>query len=171
MTSTFSYRLQLEHCDTSCAVGTYRNIVIVVWYLDTFPESVRMVGALLGRMQQGVGLIQIVDEGCNALSADARRELELMLRKGAGHIGCSTVVFEGQGFRAAAVRGIVTGLALLIRTAFPHHIFATKATAVEWICAQLRRSDPTLTAASVIAAAQELHTIVRRPGGSKAARE
>jgi hypothetical protein len=37
-------------------------------------------------------------------------------------IRCSAVIMEGTGFRAAAVRGVVTSLTMLARHEFPHRI-------------------------------------------------
>ena len=55
--------------------------------------------------------------------AASRNELAATLR-GASFIKASAVAFEGQGFRAAAVRGVVTGLTALARQPFPHKVFA-----------------------------------------------
>ena len=45
----------------------------------------------------------------------------------------SAVVHEGTGFRAAAVRSVVTGLAMMANLPYPHKVFATVDDAGRWL--------------------------------------
>ena len=73
----------------------------------------------------GVYLLTVVEEDAPMPPYEAREVVAVFLRNGAGRIRMSAVVHEGAGFRAAAVRSVVTGIAMLSKVPFPHHIFAT----------------------------------------------
>jgi hypothetical protein len=117
---------RVVHEDAHCTAGTFQNVGIVIWRDDTEAASVRIVGQMLGRLSSqfpaGIGLMQLVGEGHPPLRAESRAELNRVLRSGATSIRCSTLVFEGQGFKAAAVRGIAAGLVMLKRVPFPHQV-------------------------------------------------
>jgi hypothetical protein len=48
-----------------------------------------------------------------------------MLRAGSQSIRCSVVVHLGTGFHASVVRGVVTGLSMIVRHQFPHEVRAS----------------------------------------------
>lgn len=88
-------------------------------------------GAAKGK---AVGVITIVEQNAPLPSAEARRAMAEFLSTRRGRIAASAVVFEGAGFRAAAVRGVVTGLTLVAQQPFPHRVFAVVKDAAAWIC-------------------------------------
>jgi hypothetical protein len=51
-----------------------------------------------------------------------RQAVADFLAEGSTFIKCSAVLMEGAGFRAAAVRSVVTGLTMLARQAYPHRV-------------------------------------------------
>ena len=53
-------------------------------------------------------------------------------------------MFEGSGFRAAAVRSVVVGLTMLAKQGFPHKVFANLPDAADWLDAELAHTvaDP-----------------------------
>lgn len=147
---TNSDRFEIVHGDAHCAIGTVANVVLAIWREETWPLTVRILGAEIKRLQarqktSGVGVIQILEDGIKPLGGDARAEFSKILQAGQDYILCSSVVFEGDGFRAAAIRGIVTGLALFSRTPFPHTVFSNVEAAVGWHMAHQGRDIPGLT--------------------------
>jgi hypothetical protein len=74
----------------------------------------------------------------------AREALARMLA-GGNDIACSAVAFEGSGFRAAFVRGVVTGLTILARHPFPNRIFAGVPEASSWLRSQMPRATSSFT--------------------------
>jgi hypothetical protein len=120
-----------------CVIVTWLNVCVVVWRDQTRVEDVRLVSDTLRRLSQehgegdGVGLVQYIDDRSESLSLtpEARAALAELLRKGRPYIKCSSLVFTGEGFRASAVRAIVTGIAWLARPGFPHQVFAKTADA------------------------------------------
>jgi hypothetical protein len=118
-----------------CVIVTWLNVCVVVWRHQTRVEDVRLVSDTLYRLSQehvgGVGPVQYIDD-CSeslSLSQDARAALAELLRRGRPYIKCSSLVFTGEGFRASAVRAVVTGIAWLARPGFPHQVFAKTADA------------------------------------------
>lgn len=110
-----------------CVAATWRSIGILIWRKETPPVDVSFGSEMLGRLAKsypgGVGLFQFVEDSCMNLPSESRAALANLLSVGRPYIRCSTVVFNGIGFRAAAVRGIATGLFWLAKPGFPHEAF------------------------------------------------
>ena len=66
-------------------------------------------------------------------SAAARAELARTFEILGDTIACSALVFEGDGFRAAAVRAIATTISQVSRSPFPHRVFSSIEKAGEWM--------------------------------------
>jgi hypothetical protein len=108
-----------------------------VWRHETRAEDVRLVSDTLHRLAathpEGVGFVQFLDDRSDSvtLDAQARTSLSQLLTRGKPYIKCSSLVFTGLGFRASAVRALVTGIALLARPGFPHQVFASAPAAAD----------------------------------------
>jgi hypothetical protein len=156
---------RIVHQDGHCLIATFENVGIAIWIDDTERKSVQLLGETLRRLAndypQGVGLVQLVAEDHPPLRSETRAELNLMLRRGTGYIRCSTVIFEGTGFRAAALRGIVAGLVMLARVPFPHQVFAKVEAAADWQLAHLRPTSPQLLDTDLVGAITALRARVR----------
>ncbi|MET0342586.1 MAG: hypothetical protein ABW252_16390 [Polyangiales bacterium] len=85
------------------------------------------------RFPSGVYLLTVVEQNAPMPSPEAREAVAVFMRQGAGRIRMSAVVHEGAGFRAAAVRSVVTGFAMLAKVPYPHRVFATVEQAAKWI--------------------------------------
>jgi hypothetical protein len=86
-------------------------------------------------------MLTIIDENAPAPSAEARTAIARLFESGASDVVSSAVAFEGSGFRAAFVRGVVTSLTLLARQPFPHKVFPGVTQAAAWLMPRL----PTMT--------------------------
>jgi len=105
--------------------GTWRNVVIVLWRFDTLPEDVKFASELLERLAkmhpEGVGLFQSLEDTClKTPSGPAKEAIAKLLLDGRSYVRASTILFNGQGFRAAIVRAVATGLISMTRPGFPH---------------------------------------------------
>ncbi|MDD9965437.1 MAG: hypothetical protein OXR73_04375 [Myxococcales bacterium] len=109
------------------ASGTYENFLIVIWRHSTPVQEARQLcenlAALARERGSEVHLISIVEDTARPPNAAARRALAAVLADNAKVVKSSSVIQEGNGFRASMVRSIVTGLAMLARPPFPHHVF------------------------------------------------
>lgn len=85
---------------------------------------------------EGIGLLTIIEDKAPAPDNDARGRIAEFLGQ-AEFIAASGVAFEGSGFRAAAVRSIVSGLTILARQPFPHKVFSSIFATMEWLSPEL----------------------------------
>jgi len=108
------------------ALASWQQIFAVIWRRETTiegAEHLRTACAEFARTQpRGIGLLTIVESGAPLPPAPARKAIADFLAGGSEFIKCSAVIFEGSGFRAAAVRSVVTGLTLMARQAYPHRV-------------------------------------------------
>lgn len=113
--------------------ATWGDLVIAVWRGVTTLTGVRLGQHFFQQHAQqcpsGVLLMTIIEEGAPAPGTQERAALGMLLQSETGRTRRSAVVYEGTGFRAATVRSVVTGLALISRPPFPHKVFATVAEA------------------------------------------
>jgi hypothetical protein len=127
--------------DPDVAVITWRNIYTVIWRNETTLSASDMVHKrceeFARRHTDGVGMLTVVTANAPMPPAESRERLARFMREGT-YIKASAVAFEGTGFRAAAIRSVVTGLTMLARQPFPHKIFATLEDASGWLANQLR---------------------------------
>ncbi|HZS40192.1 MAG TPA: hypothetical protein VFF06_25350 [Polyangia bacterium] len=119
--------------------------------------------ALAARQPSGIALLNIVEPSAPAPPSEVRGALARILTEFGHELKCSAVVHEGSGFRAAAVRGVVTGLTLLARQPFPHKVFATVDEASAWMTDTLHKSFGwTVTAVDLIDAVNDLRIRIHR---------
>jgi hypothetical protein len=108
------------------ALAHWRQVFIVIWRNETTLEGAEHLHSactgFASTQPGGIGLLTIVESGAPLPPAAARDFIASFLASGSKFIKCSAVVFEGSGFRAAAVRSVVTGLTLMARQAYPHKV-------------------------------------------------
>ncbi|HEY6877594.1 MAG TPA: hypothetical protein VI299_06220 [Polyangiales bacterium] len=116
---------------------TWDRCVGVVWKRETTAEGVEALTEAYreqtARYPSGVYLLTIVEKDAPMPPVEQREAVAVFLRSGAGRTRMSAVVIEGTGFRAAAVRSVVTGLAMLVRLPYPHEIFSSLEQAAKWL--------------------------------------
>jgi hypothetical protein len=112
--------------NTNYVLASWRQIFSVVWRRDTTVDGARHLQRACRDFAKahprGIGLLTIVAEQAPMPSAAARQAVAEFLAHGSSYIKCSAVVMEGAGFRAAAVRSVVTGLTMLAKQAYPHRV-------------------------------------------------
>lgn len=123
--------LQDNHC-----VATWHRFLIVIFRHDTTVEAINDVRHALEKLEsteKSVALLTIIEPNAPPPSSDVRDAMAAMLAEFGRVIKYSAVAFEGSGFRAAVVRGVVTGLTLLARMPYPHKVFAGVDDAAQWM--------------------------------------
>ena len=88
-----------------------------------------------------------------------------MLGQHGSVIRCSAVVYEGDGFKAATLRAVVTGIAVLSRPIYPHVVFASTISAINWTARHYSHDGP-VWAEQVRNAVDELRVTLDRPRAS-----
>ena len=127
--------------DEHHVAGTCGPIFIVNWkgvtsvpVVQSLRERILSFAAL---MQRRIALFTIIDEAAPLPTSDARLAVTNVLRSCSDDLCCSAVTMEGDGFRAAAVRSVATGLAFLARQPYPHRVFPQTHGALVWMTTHL----------------------------------
>lgn len=123
-------------------MGAYASVFILLWRKETTLTAVAMFDSAFSRFaartEEKLGLITIIEEDASLPSNAARQALAQYLSKQAGRLAASAVIFEGNGFRSAMVRGAVTGITILARQPYPHRIFSSVEEGVSWLISEGR---------------------------------
>ena len=114
------------------------RLLVAVWKLETRPDAVKQLVQFAADLAARLGpprfcLLVIVEESAIPPPAAVRADLATMLRLSTPHLIRFATVIEGTGFRAAAVRGVMTSIAVLSRQEFPHRVFSNAETALLWL--------------------------------------
>ncbi len=124
--------------------GAWQDVFVNVWRTHTTTEGTQQVRSLfsdfIATHEMGVGVLTIIEPGAPLPSSEVRTALARLLSDNSDKIRCSTVVFEGSGFRAAAVRSVVAGLTLLARPNYPHKVMASTSEAADFLAESLKRT-------------------------------
>jgi len=138
---------------------TWSNFVFANFKRETTLAGVRKIqstyDAHANTFSSGVFMVTIVDEGAPMPAADVRDALSAFLASGIGRTLMSAVIHEGAGFRAAAVRSVVTGLAMAARLPYPHKVFSTVSDAASWFSAGASQSLSAAMIVDVVAEARQ----------------
>jgi hypothetical protein len=120
----------------------YKEVFVVIFHHETTVSAAvtlrKEYTAFAAQHPAGTGLLTIVEPDAPMPSSDAREALADFMNDNRQSILVSGVAYEGSGFRAAAVRSVVTGLTMLARQPFPHKVFPTLEDASQWMVANLR---------------------------------
>jgi len=123
--------------DRDHLVATWRDVVLVNWRIATAPAAPRELRDITERFidarPSGIAWFVIIEAAAPLPSAEARESLAGTLRDFGGRMHASAVVMEGQGFRAAAVRSVVTGVVLVSRLPHPHRVFHAAPEGCAWL--------------------------------------
>lgn len=115
---------------------SWSNLACVVFKGTTTLGGVRAIQRVYdetwAKNPEGIYMMTIVEDRAPLPVVEVRDALATFLAGGAGKTIFSAVVQEGTGFRAAAVRGVVTGLAMVARMPYPHRVFGTPTEAARW---------------------------------------
>jgi hypothetical protein len=107
-------------------LATIDSVFMVVWRDKTTAHGVAdlrsQCEAFAKSKPAGVLLFTVIHDGATAPDPPERRGIAEFLKAGGRWIKASAVLMEGNSFRAAFVRGVVTGLTMLARQAFPHKV-------------------------------------------------
>ncbi len=138
----FSYR------DATTAVACWRSVVFTVWgnqtlTLESAMNQVRACEAH-GRAVGKGKLVEIVllDPDVPMPEATVRDFLHASVERMGPYYSCVATLFQGQGFRAAMIRGVLTSLQLVSRTPFAQKVFSDQDACVAYAHPFAHRSDP-----------------------------
>jgi hypothetical protein len=114
-------------------VAVYEGILLQIWRTATPVDGVKLVRKTLRDFDKQIQLtIVILEDGAIRPDRDARMELDSLGREIAPRP--AVVVYEGDGFKAAAVRAVMTSIGLFTRQALRSRVFGSTESALEWTC-------------------------------------
>lgn len=128
--------LAVRDFDEHHVLAVWRNVAFALWLRETQLVAVSAMGRLLGELTHDgkrAALLQVAETGAAVPSTAVREAISALLKAHTDSLLASAVVFEGEGFRAAGARAVVSGIALVSRLRYPHEIFATVSAALAWI--------------------------------------
>ncbi|HTV26083.1 MAG TPA: hypothetical protein VMG12_45620 [Polyangiaceae bacterium] len=125
-------------------IFVYERFLATIWQVETRPDAVqqlvRFAAELAARLRPSrYCLLTVVEQSAVLPTAAVRADLANMLRDSTPHLIRFATAIEGSGFRAAAVRGVATSIAILSRQEFPHRVFASTDAALPWLVEGLAR--------------------------------
>lgn len=129
--------------DKSCMVATWRSVVVHVMGKGKLPvesaqQQVRVLEAHAKRVGKGrLAEVTLISSETQLPDTATRNVLEQAVPLVTPYYACVAAVFEGEGFRAALVRGFITSLQLLSRAKFPQKTFSSDAECAAWMTPQL----------------------------------
>jgi len=155
-------------------IMTASNFVIAIFRHETTLGGVRVIQRVYDEharvFPKGVYMLTLVEQSAPLPGTQERDALAKFLASGAGRTRMSAVIHEGTGFRAAMVRGVVTGLTMVARLPYPHKIFATLEEAASWFGTTTHKDvDPDLLV-KVVTEARQAVELREAAGASSAAR-
>ena len=123
----------------ACMVATWRSIVMPVMGKRAIPPAsaqhqVNALQAFGQRLGKGkMAEISIIANDAPMPEAETRAVLEKGVPVVSPFYACVGAVYEGTGFRAALVRGVLTSFQLLSRSKYPQRTFASVEECARWI--------------------------------------
>lgn len=128
-------------------IASWRNVCIAVWVDETpaaaVAELTRFMQQLAIEYPQGIAFLQVIGEENQAMEAPVRAALKSLLMAGREVLREAPVVYEGSGFRAAAVRAIVTGMLSQRSYGFPHRVYSSVEDAALAVARRFEKREPT----------------------------
>jgi hypothetical protein len=120
--------------DADHRLALFGPVLLSVWIQETKIDALRAMEKHIEECANGapggrLGFFVVVETGAALPSEVVRAELARIRRRSA--IAFTALVYEGNGFSAALVRGITTGLNLMSDTTT--HIFADVPSATRWV--------------------------------------
>lgn len=153
--------LRVVQSDYDHAQGVAYNLVLLVWRRRTMPEAyrgaMRLATEHARKHPTGVGVLQVVEVDAVPPEADARKAFsEFMKWPGVSHF---SVTHEGSGFKAASVRAVVMGAAIIARASFPYAIHSSIVEAASWAAGHNRNIGAQSDARAIERALQSLRRL------------
>lgn len=139
--------------DSTHRVAHLGGLQIQLWQTRPSVGAARATAAAARRLSASggeVGLLIVVEAQAQPPEGEARRMLTEVGTRLQHGVGCA-FVSEARGFGAAAMRGVLTGMVLIARPAFPLRVFPSVDPALPWLQARSASFEPEAIARTVLA--------------------
>lgn len=122
------------------AVGFTGPVLLQIWRDHTPKEGAQAAVSLAGDLGHSeaprIGTLIVVADGSPLPSSEVRALLSNLPTELGRGVGVA-LAYEGNGFRAAAVRAVLSGIMLLSRHRVPHDVFPSVERAAAWLAPKI----------------------------------
>jgi hypothetical protein len=126
----------LQYLDEDIGIGTAKDVFVVVWRerttLETVARACSEFQSYANSWGRELAMMVVVEEHAKMPDPGAREAIASFLATASDKLVIAALVYEGQGFVAASIRGVVIGLTLLARQPYPYRVFASVGEAAQW---------------------------------------
>lgn len=136
--------LRIQSCNSVVAVAEQGPVCITLWRgaVTSEPFELQRAGlaSVAERYPGGVAFLCVVEASARAPDDALRRASSQMVQAHRGKLRCVACVVEGNGFKAATNRGVLSGMALLLdKERFSQiGVFATVDQAAPWMAKHIK---------------------------------
>jgi hypothetical protein len=122
-------------------VATLGHVTVTAWFGQLDKASAHVLARLnddvIARLKgERVSSVHLVNNRVKLPDADARDVLAKIMRDSAKSVACATVIIDGGGFWASALRSFITGLRVLAPGSIDLHAHASIAEVLAWLPAE-----------------------------------
>jgi hypothetical protein len=115
--------------DAAVRIGSFGPVHIVIYVdtptLDGLRLSHRQHLSLMAERSEPTSLLSVISAGLPLPPSSVRKLGAQLLAEVQSRISCMATVVEGSGFWASAIRSVLTGIQLVVRSPKPNRAFAT----------------------------------------------
>ncbi|MEI8254818.1 MAG: hypothetical protein WCJ30_04015 [Deltaproteobacteria bacterium] len=137
--------LQKYHQDETCTAFTWRSLLVLVWHrspsADAFETLTPKMIAAAHASPHRLLLCAIAAPGATSMDAGARDAAQRGLKRLDDRLAGAVNVITATGFAAAAIRGALTGLSLLLRPKYPTAFVGSMAEASAFVAKHWPSTD------------------------------
>ena len=149
------------------SVYGWNNLDVVIWHGKASADGVRRMQNVVQRRARETGKkmssVHIVRQHPGMPDREARDEFTKLSREGASKMACFVFLIEGEGFRASAMRGLITGLVTLGSRRYTSHVSRTLREAAQWLPApHARETGVTLNESELRTALETARDLAQR---------
>lgn len=150
------------HDDEGLQIAVWSRVFINRWRTVATLERLVVLGEHQRALVQAtadkrIAVLTVLEDKSGAMpSGPARKEAEAVAKSVREAVALQAQVVEGDGFVAASIRALLTGITLAIRAPYPNKVFKTLDEALPWVEEQLRRAGYEQDAAGLSGALQAL---------------
>src|SRR5688572_26492196 len=145
-------KLEVVAKSPTFACGYFGPLAVTVWEGAAAPADAQAAITLLNAVakdDEQVLMLAILGPNAPPATADVRDAISNAIRRLGPQVKAAASVVEGEGFRAAAMRGALIGMGFVVRMNYPHKIYATVGEAVAFLAGYDDRLKATVLASAV----------------------
>jgi hypothetical protein len=157
--------VRLISWDPDLALGASQRMMFCIWRDRTTLQGVNMLSTVTQECTLGhkndMAILTIVEPHAKMPEPGTREGLARLLKDLSGKVVISGLAYEGDGFMAASVRGIVIGLTALAHQPFAHRVFANVVEIAHWFESKQKEIGVLFPAERTIAEVSEFRRLLR----------